>query len=272
MYIENSVDLNGHTLTVNGDLIQKGGTMNINSGTLNVNGDYIITSKTHFDEESGKTVRDSTGVLYMQYANGYVNVHGNFHTYSESKNTLTKGELRIWGDFYQHSGEGIDDGDATNFFPNSAFHIIFDGMGEHEVYFDSTSSYLAGVQEENGATVKITNMFSGFKLTSDVIVSGDLIMDGYNKMDLSGYSLTINGDLIQQGGQMVINEGTLTVNGNYTLSNATHYDEKEGIEKRDSTGSLYMDNALGNVYVYGDFSTYSEVFCYQETYDVKGYN
>lgn len=40
------LDLNGHNLTITGNLIQGGGTIKLGTGTLTVNGDYRIQSRT----------------------------------------------------------------------------------------------------------------------------------------------------------------------------------------------------------------------------------
>ncbi|MCM1062542.1 MAG: hypothetical protein NC452_20020, partial [Eubacterium sp.] len=76
LYLGSSVDLNGYTLTVNGNLIQSGGQIVVKDGTLNIDGDYTITNKTHIDSKTGETKEDSNGTLCMEWADGTVNVHG----------------------------------------------------------------------------------------------------------------------------------------------------------------------------------------------------
>ena len=266
----NEVDLNGHTLTVNGDVIQTGGAMRINSGTLNANADYILSNKRHYDEKLNAFIDDSTGDICIENTNDVVNIAGNFITYSNSPrwgyhyndheytvNCFQKGVMTIKGNLYQYSVESDGDGSKKNFQPSDDFNLIFDGCGVHEMHFDSKESYPAGLKEINGATVKFTGVLCGFKLMNDIIVSGDMQLE-YGYMKLNEKTLTINGDLKHIGGTMYIDSGVLNVNGSYYLGNKTHYDEKEGKYILDSSGDLYMENANDIITISGDFDISTE--------------
>ena len=88
---DGTLDLNGCSLTVEGDLIQTGGVLFVNGGNLIVEGDYLILS----EEEAG-----STGLLRMTVEEDTVCVMGDFISESNQDSTdeLTEGVLEIRGD------------------------------------------------------------------------------------------------------------------------------------------------------------------------------
>ena len=274
LYLENDVDLNGYTLTINGNLIQSGGQIVVKDGTLNINGDYTITNKTHIDSKTGETKEDSNGTLYMDWADGTVNVHGDFYMksnwscsyYSGGYNYFKRGILAIDGNFYQYNN--ISSNSKQNFQATGAT-VKFVGSGIHEIYFESDSSYIGdNLEVPDDAKIKFTGVFHGFKLAQNIVIDGDTTYD-CEYMDLNGYTLTINGNFVQNGGQIQIYGGTLNVNGDYTIQNKTHIDPKTKEVVQDSNGTLYMEYADGTVNVHGDFYMKSNWSC---GYYSGGYN
>ena len=106
--ITDTLDLNGHTMTINGDLVQGGGTININGGTLIINGSYMVETMTQ-DENGEITYGDSAGVLIMQNNEDYVYVGGNYinHGTYEDNGNLTDGVLEIIGDVEISDQKGL---------------------------------------------------------------------------------------------------------------------------------------------------------------------
>lgn len=124
----NVIDLNGKSITVNGNLYQHSGIIQPNTGKLTVNDYFIIT-----DEDSA-VYGVSEGVLKMVNDGDYVLVNGDFITKTNKnhKDYLTAGTLEIKGDFYQY-----DDG-TTYAFPASGKHItILSGDEVQNVTFES---------------------------------------------------------------------------------------------------------------------------------------
>lgn len=79
--IGDTLDLNGHTLTVTGNLIQENGTVKLNGGTLEVTKDYRLQ---RCDSQSGKNVYSaSPAKLHSTKDNGVLSVKGDFITESE---------------------------------------------------------------------------------------------------------------------------------------------------------------------------------------------
>ena len=58
--IEDTLDLNGHTLTVNGDFIQQSGDLDLNKGCLIVNGNYRMQTIDSSGEEAVRSCRPSS--------------------------------------------------------------------------------------------------------------------------------------------------------------------------------------------------------------------
>ncbi len=93
------LDLNEHTLTVNGDLIVNDGCLRIDAGTLNVMGDLRVQSITK-NADGRVTYGETDSVLRMENSSGVLNVNGNFVTQS------TKSTDSASGDYYNYYGSG----------------------------------------------------------------------------------------------------------------------------------------------------------------------
>lgn len=172
LYIENDVDLNGYALTVNGNLIQNGGQIVVKDGTLNINGDYTITNKTHIDSKTGETVQDSNGRLFMDWADGTVNVHGDFYMKSNKScgsdpygtgnyNYFGRGTLAIDGNFYQYNNSPGNYGSEKNFQANGTT-VKFVGKGLHKITSESSETKIPDIALTDGATLSFNGNFAGF--------------------------------------------------------------------------------------------------------------
>ncbi len=258
------LDLNGYTLTINGDLLQSGGTMKIGTGILNVKGDYRIAKK--YVDEYGDVSYDMTSAyLNMNNAVGVLNVDGDFSTYSSEffnnstpKNVLTAGTMQIGGNFYQYSSDS--DTRYCAGFPSKENHIVtFKGDKIHEVYFDEASyssiSKLTNIKTIDNAKIKFTGRLTGFTMCQDLTIEGyTTLTDG--TMNLNGYTLTINGDLLQSGGTMKIETGTLNVKGDYQIASKT-VDDLGEVTYNETYARLHMYNEADTVNIDGDFITKS---------------
>ncbi|KNY30127.1 hypothetical protein Bccel_5404 [Pseudobacteroides cellulosolvens ATCC 35603 = DSM 2933] len=151
----NTIDLNGHSLTINGNLTQtsteetsKNSIININNGTLTVNGDYKL---------------QNWSTLLMRNSKDKVIVNGNFIDVSridhclnnqqsgDGKPCLTNGTLEVKGNFLQ----GVDNtntpvavnvimGNPANFHTSGGHKVILSGTSTQTVIFVS-----AGIENNN---------------------------------------------------------------------------------------------------------------------------
>ena len=123
--LSSTLDLNGHKLTVKGNLQQSGsGSLNINGGTLEVQGDYTITS----------------GYLKMTNAKDKVIVGSDFVTLTSSDHSsyLTNGIMEIKGNFNQITKAGSS---GYNFNCSGKHIVILNGDGTQKVKFESSNSH-----------------------------------------------------------------------------------------------------------------------------------
>lgn len=140
--LQTDIDLNGHVLSVKGDLYQTAGVMNINKGKLDISGDYVTGTG-----EDKSALTPSVGTLSMVNEEDTVTVGGSFITMSSSRSELTDGTLEIKGDFYQY-----DEGSEFAFAASDKHKVIFSGKKKQTITFESYESshfnYLEMTQEQ----------------------------------------------------------------------------------------------------------------------------
>ncbi|MCI5220522.1 MAG: hypothetical protein D3914_15340, partial [Candidatus Electrothrix sp. LOE2] len=131
-----ALDLNGHTLTVEGDFVHSGGELNVNGGTLIVRGDYRIQKK------EGESYTYSSGYLKMANESDHVIVEGDFimdSIYSH-KEYLTAGTLELKGNFFQKTAVDHGSGDSENFLASETHRVLLSGSGPQTVSFEDAGS------------------------------------------------------------------------------------------------------------------------------------
>ena len=239
-----TVNLNGHVLKVHKNIVQSYGTITYNTGSLYCYGDY--------------TIKNSARVN-MTTANDYLYVEGNltWENNSYSYNTVTNGVIELKGDFIQEKY------DTLNF--KGYNRIIFSGEKEQNLCVNNKSYSLNIVELNNTSETGVVSKYPvfirnliknesrftiagkdkefGHVLEEDEVIEGDYELIG-GVLDLAGHSLTINGDLSHFAGKIIVNNGTLIVNGNFDMADKA---------------ILYMNNSNDHIIVNGSFSTESIV-------------
>ena len=231
-----NMDINGFTLTVTGDMTQKGkvsahcgtikvggsyyqtaGTLTLDGGTLNIAGNYRLQSVG--TDENGKTVYGTTyGVLQMNREDDHMIVGGDCYIQSYygngvSYNDLYNGLLELKGDFYQIAK---DNASGSNFDAGGFHRVTFSGDGVQTVHFDGSGSGFNILTASTNTKINFTNARVS-SLDSAVTVTNFV---QYGNMTLNGQKLTVLENLTQQG-DLYGDGGTLLVNGNYTQVNGT---------------------------------------------------
>ena len=245
-----TIDLNGHSLTILGDLVLEGGCVKINGGQLNISGDYnAAIPVTNSDGTTGY----NGGYLDMGNINDKVTVSGDFntcydydgawHNYLKLGTIETKGNLN---DYYccgngNHTDWGIYS-DGTKF--------IFSGSGEQTVTASDGYICFENVDFQNPNITFIETEISCY-IEKDETVNGDLYI---SEIDLKGHKLTVNGNL-QLRNKITLNGGELYIAGDYNAAiPVTNSDGTTGY----TGGYLDMGNVNDKVTVDGDFNTYRD--------------
>ena len=140
-----SLDLNGHTLEIQGNFVEGDGNVLIHKGSLKVTGDYRIQNVT-----GDGTYGQCSGYIRMENEEDYVRVGGDFVTESDagyndssygSDNALTAGTMELKGNFQQKRVQvGSYNYDASNFNATGTHTTILAGKSVQKVSFESSSS------------------------------------------------------------------------------------------------------------------------------------
>ena len=116
----NDLNLNGHKLTVNGNVMQTDGLLNINNGQLDISGNYDI---------------NNSASINMSKADDRVNVSGDMSVNSSCASTLTDGILSLKGDFTQDGTKN-----SKNFLASGNHMTYLDGNGLQKITFGTYPS------------------------------------------------------------------------------------------------------------------------------------
>ncbi len=247
-----TLDLNGHTLYVKGDMNLTSGTIDLNSGSLEVEGNFSLGT-----EGSYGTTRNasSQAILIMDYEADEVVIGGDFVTCSCYGSTLSDGTMYIGGDFYQYgnyaSGTWIYYATAYSFNATGSHKVIFSNDAAHKIYFESPYYSGFGRVDFGNGVITIANGLRGLTLEDDAEWTLKQPADciGFiNTWDLNGHCLTINGNVNLTAGVLDFNEGCLQVNGDFSLG------KKGDSRKATSSARMIMEYEKDTLIVSGDFS------------------
>ncbi|MBR1599588.1 MAG: fibronectin type III domain-containing protein, partial [Lachnospiraceae bacterium] len=273
--IDGSLDLAGHNMTVEGDLIQAGGVITVNGGRLTVKGDY---RRQYIYSLNGKEYADySVGVLQMTSESDYVLIEGDYvdsglvDTYYYMKagvmelkgsikadDTLTHQLLNTGGSHsLKLTGEGkqtIETGKLyTGFFKYA--NLIIDQPESGSVEWGGSITVFGSVEHVSGnvkgKTVISNAKINGDDLYGDIYVSrtylfakdmtihGNLYVSGSSNYIYVLYDIKVTGNLSATGIHLNIDrpDKTITVLGNMDVSDI----------------ELSMSGENGKINVYGDF-------------------
>ena len=267
-----TLNLNGKTLTVQGNLIHSNGSLhnNTNGGNLIIKGDYRIQrpTSTNYSYSSGK--------LYMTNTNDAILVEGDFvmdSIHDHDNSYLTAGTLTVKGDFTQKSTYTSSSEPRYNFYASGTHKVILDGTSLQTISFeDPNTSYshfnilkIANTSQDGVvfSTPYCANSLSTdsnyylnsmavsamtWNLTADREIRGNLFLDG-TTLNLNGKTLTVQGNLIHSNGSLHnnTNGGNLIIKGDYRIQRPTSTNYSY------SSGKLYMTNTNDAILVEGDF-------------------
>ena len=194
---------------VTGDGNKIDGSLNIaqfifDSGSLEITGDCLIRRNGH-----------TNNVLWMQNANDYLLVHGNFTATSYSSE-LTAGTVEVKGDFTAN-------GSYKSYYETDAHKTILSGDKTQTVtcYYGGTSvsNVFENLYLEN-SDVNFSGYMYKLKLCEDTVLTGSESL-AVSWLDLNGYNLTTNGQvttdtLSSNGGSITTQKGLTAVRADFS--------------------------------------------------------
>ncbi|SFC76644.1 fibronectin type III domain-containing protein [Ruminococcus albus] len=262
------VDLNGFSLTINGDLTHAAGAINCNYGKLNINGNYYIENASVVD---GKKSYDTCfASLILSEEGDEVNINGDLETHS------------IWGGYgflfnigtVNVSGNiNAENGFVMNTKDNSV--LVLNGKSNQYVNFgncpilnvvkvtdpDKREIVWSGDMNVNrlGSDIQIKPDNLNLKTIDlaglNMVVNGDCVKTQGDNIDINGGSLTFNGDFTHSAGTILCNYGKMNVNGTYFIENSSVVDGKKSYDT--CFASLILSEEGDEVNINGDFETHS---------------
>ncbi len=258
--LDDTLDLNGYTLTVKGDLILQEGILKVNNGTLIVEGDLYTYAK--YRSEYGG---NACGCLVMEHPRDLVKINGDWimeHN-APCDCAINNGIIELQGDLKQLGY-------------NSSSHIrctlILNGTEKQAVYYH-------GLQIKE--LIVKNNSVEGVELVSDVTVT-EKVTDENNK--LTGKSICITdfavveefeGSVKWTGNGSLVSDvrfgGDLTIKGTLDIGHASLV--VDGNLTIFESGKLIMDEADAYVLVKGDYAdknTYPKNTFNNGVLEVKG--
>lgn len=272
------LNLNGHTLTITGDLNQVSGTININKGKLIVEGDYHNCLEDHLhsykNPKKGELVSD--GLLVMVHPEDYMLVNGNVYIYSrqDENGSMTAGTLEVKGDFENY---GYDNRCDSNVYMTDDFELRLSGSAEQNLYIYSSGSRLANIVLENdqvkyGGRIYYSGHIDG-EFMDSINQYSEISYVGKLNPELEQFRWNVNtsepytnhkpvvfennliteSDLIL-GGDMTIH-GTLTIDGKLNLSG---YTLTVGALHITDNGYVVLSDANSKLIVQGNYTDDSE--------------
>jgi len=285
------LDLNGHNLTVKGNLIQNSGTIDINGGLLTVTGDYKLVNGEN-GQSSGKLVMNGKHMSGEEEITDTdkVIIKGNFATNSiySHENYLTSGVMEIGGNFVQY-------GNGTNFKTSGTHEVILNGEAGQTISFGGQSSNFNNLKIENtsedgvtfsaatvvrgelydtksklvkprniylASTAQILSKDNKSEWSHDITflekrtLSQDMKIGGKlyanNVLDISGYTLDVAEDMIIQS-TLIINKGKVNVGGDMRVQSESINSEGNSTYGFSWSSAMQMTNEEDTVNVNGDF-------------------
>ncbi len=275
------IDLNGYTLTINGDFYHPEGTMLFNGGSLNINGNYIC-EKYYLDEKGQVHEEEGVGRFVFYEDFNYINISQSFIFYSAS--SFSGDRLEIGGDFIAKSElyMGMDivvHGNAvlTKKFTNVENFIC---KGNLEVYDGITNSGTMTVREsflaehghcyfQTGSTTTIKDFIikendNPAYVTSrgKMFISGDLLdysMAGQSK--ISTYSiLEIQGNMDVGCIEFSSFDKLILSGAEQQYITVRDYGKFGTIDNQNTTGSVPIANRELDIYGQTTYNTAAYIY------------
>ena len=285
------IDLNGYSLTIDGNVSHYGGTINFNKGSLAINGDYLARLK-NTDKETGEvTYAKANGILNMKNDEDLFTIGGKMHMLLQSKQQISAGTIEVGGD--------IENEGDTPFFMTGTSKMVLNSTKDQKLYFD----YYWTDDTSHINTLYVKNSDSRSLIVPDIVEINSLTCDGScvnmisesgkigtlniqcpkvhiigevaqlaGSVNLNGNALIVDGNYVQKNGTLNLGGGKMTVNGNFDARNPKTNKETGEVTYEKSEGVIQMKEPSDYLFISGDLiSAYQSKQSIQEgTVELQG--
>ena len=173
---QGDINLNGYTLTINGNFTQTDGCMRATDGILNVNGNYTIAENGHICIENSANVNVAKDFI----------MKSDFTTHYSTSNPSQEfwdGTISIGGNLYQRNGN-------KNNLQIRGTQIRFVGKGTHNIDSESTNTKINNLTLSNGATIAFIGNLNGVTdISKAVATSSSEAISGESGAKLNASSI-----------------------------------------------------------------------------------
>ena len=234
--ISADVDLNGFTLTVNGDLTQSDGTIICNNGKLNINGTYYFENAAAANDK--KNYYSCYADLILSEESDQLNIKGDLELHGIVNGhgiIYDAGIINVSGNINADSGLRMNTDNHTV--------LKLNGKNDQYVYFGNCPTLnILNITDSDKREIVWRGDMNVARLDSDINVRPDGLNLG--NINLAGYSMAVNGDCgITKDTAIDINSGVLTINGDFTQAAGTIACNNG---KLNINGNYYFENAAAN--------------------------
>ncbi|MDE6435153.1 MAG: hypothetical protein K2L07_13095 [Lachnospiraceae bacterium] len=285
--------LNGHTLTVQGNVTQSAalsvdGILTVAGNHVWYGGDIIFYGGNLIIEKDMEISVTMNNSLIMHHKSDHLFVGGDMSIYyrSMAQTDIDNGVIELQGSFLQtmQFTEYFCNETSSDFVMSGESCLLLSGAGLQNIYIRSEDTWFEHIEvmtegrekEEGGYDFGEQQIafglycnfgdYEGYGCPTSYgyvpIEAGTLCENttiygnGYlaeGELILNGYTLDVQGDLIQNG-DVRIGRGNLNVYGDYRVQSLV----QKGVEKTyASTAALVDSKSMGTVHIYGDFITES---------------
>ena len=134
-----TLDLNGHTLTINGDFYHSGGKLKINNGNLIISGSYKMQKR--IVNGDNVTFANASSQLEMTQENDYIRIGGDFVVENSAKTNgnITNGLIEVLGDIHIDNKKG-----SQGFVPSGDSSILLSSDNPQNIELIGNSALIYG--------------------------------------------------------------------------------------------------------------------------------
>ncbi|MBR1673423.1 MAG: PKD domain-containing protein [Eubacterium sp.] len=230
------LELNGHSLRVHGKMRLNKVSISFDGGEIICDNDAtIITSRLQMSDVNEKISVNGNLDLTVNSAFSYdvgakLEVKGNFSLKGKVK--FKDSTLKLSGD----KGQILYQDDEC-----SLSKVIVENYSDEGIIISNAFNYDSLV--DNGCKIRFVDetRIVGAKQLEDKVYPGDLYISS-GTFDLNGHNIVVMGNLIQEGGTIYLNGGSLKIGGDYRIQKEVIDADEQGVLYTKSSGVYLSDN------------------------------